>query len=279
MQLTNNITAPEYASYTSQQLQQFLLFENSRILFGTYYPEKKIFIKFKSLAIEMNELTSNLDELFIHLPELKENILSRTILLSGRKFTLIPDEFYVSGIEKNALTLNFKLDEQEVIRKDYIDKINSHLISSIDKNISDSLEMLNYDKIFHSVKAFLSGSFSLSGKFSNHIFIQINTGYITIIVIDSEQKLKLINSFPARSEDDIFYHIMNVSKQCQCNPENDNYYLSGNYNKNSALNKLLYNYIRFPFTLKLPDQIGFHPVFENFYPHLYYNLFAAVLCV
>jgi|GEM_PF-2316120 len=280
MNIDLNIQAPDFENYNSNSLYQFIEFGKFCLNAAVFNPQQNVFIALKKIVFNEEITQLQINTLTEALPEIENMFAKRILLFQQRKFTLLPEEFYENDIEKKVLGLNYKLRDDENCYKDYIDKLNAYLLSAISKKTENLIELVHYDALFNSVKPYLKSIYKIKpDSFNKSIFLQINDDFIILIVRDNNGGFQLINSFATKGDEDIFYHLMNVVKQTGCNPDKDSLYISGNYEKKSTLFQLVFKYIRYPFTQKMPENIGLHPVFENFFTHPYHNLFSTALCV
>ena len=76
-----------------------------------------------------------------------------------------------------------------------------------------------------------------------HMFVNVCTNHFEIIVI-SNKKLQLYNTFEYSTKEDFIYYILFVAEQLNLNPEQFELQLLGNIKKDDELYSIAYKYIR-----------------------------------
>ncbi|MDP4189020.1 MAG: DUF3822 family protein [Bacteroidota bacterium] len=114
--------------------------------------------------------------------------------------------------------------------------------------------------------------------FRPKVYINFQSGFFDITVLNMN-KLKLYNCFPFQNGNDVIYHLMNIYKRFNMNPEEVAVVLSGDISKNSPVFNLLTKYIRDIRFDKPGDQFIYSYTFKKFDPYIFLNLLNLYTCV
>ena len=243
-----------------------------------YDPAIREIISLKSFSCSREELT-NIDLIIPEVHNLKMNYRKKILIYSGQRFTLVPDEFLQNhDLAEKYFTINFSKETNESVLRDYIDKLKVYNVYGIDESIRKFNGQVSFDLKFHSISTYLKSIISNSNITDSHsIFIDIQNTFFTITLFQYGI-LQLCNSFPYKSSEEILYHILNISKHFDINPDKERYHFSGILYQNSPLYELLYKYFRQLELMVPPTGLNYHPSLNSIPLHIYYNVFAFASC-
>jgi hypothetical protein len=208
------------------------------------------------------------------------NYRKKILVYSGHRFTLVPEQFLENRelIEK-YFDINFSKEEKETLHKDHIDVLKTYNVFGIDESAQKFIGQVDFDIVIHSMSTYLKSIITtLNITESNSIFIDVQNTYFTVTLFQYGI-LQLCNAFPYRSSEDILYHIINISKHFNLDPDKETYRFSGILFQDSQLYKILYKYLRQPELMEHPSGLNYHSSVNTIPRHIYYNVFALASCV
>jgi len=244
-----------------------------------YNPATHEIISLKSFSCSKEEL-ANIDSVIHVVHDLKMNYRKKILVYSGQRFTLVPDIFLQKqDLLEKYFTINFSREDNELLYKDHVETLELYNVYSINESIEKFIEQIDFDVKMHSITTYLKSIIrTLNVAEPNSIFIDIQNTYFTITLFQYGI-LQLCNSFPYKTSEEILYHITNISKHFNIDPDQDLYRFSGILYQDSALYALLYKYLRQPEFLDHPSGLNYHSSINTIPKHFYYNVFALALCV
>ena len=206
------------------------------------------------------------------------NFKNVSVEILNHEATLVPSALFREKDESTYFQFNFN-DHDAVIRSEPVRAFEAMNIFGVPKLLTETLNHLfgSYDLHHHST-ALLEGihlSFKKSGE--KTFFLNIRKEYIDMVVTEGK-KLVFFNSFNYKSIDDLIYYVMFACDRLQMNPETVPTLLLGEVERESAIYKLLYKYIRNINFAKRPEVFNFSYVFKEIPAHFYFNIFSLAFC-
>lgn len=235
---------------------------------------------FRSYEVEMetDQEEKKLEKMQELNPELSLDYKSSYLIVSG-KFALCPAEFFNPTRKNMLFKYNHKLEGNEELHHQFFRGINAYAIFAV-KQKSFHL----YSRKFQGIQT-LPAEVCLAENLLNNppqekgTFLHTHTGKdsLTIAVI-RDNKLLLLNSFSWQEYQDILYYVLFVAKQTGVRPDKNNFYFSGEIDKNSPAYRLLYQYIENPVlsidkNLLLQSSNG-----DGEIAHRYFKTLSALSC-
>jgi hypothetical protein len=192
---------------------------------------------------------------------------------------MVPAAYYDQSAAGNYYAFNFDVKNEVKINADYIDQLNAYLVYPLPMDHAKLHELFSPDKILHAATPYIiSILLNVENYLSFRLFAEIESKHIRVALLENG-KLVMTNSFSYKTAADILFHIMNISRQFNLDPNRDKYYFTGIISKDSEIYTLLYKYIRYPMFLGSVNNIAFSSAFNQVPLHTFYNLFAITLCV
>ncbi|HPD64806.1 MAG TPA: DUF3822 family protein [Bacteroidia bacterium] len=272
-----SIKNPEIYRISPEKFLHFIYLHQKYTASTFYLPEKKMFY---NLTVRLLEEGQAPPEDWLEEIEEPFGKLRKIAILAGRKFTLVPEPYFEAGTEKNILSLNFNMNDNEIVKKDFLPPLQAFILYSVPPVMVSFLEHFQPEATIHAIHPFFLSSVSnIRQAAARSMILHVETEFIYILVFNQKHELLLANSFPYKAAEDILYHVLNVCSRLEINLSTDNFLISGDYYPDTEFYKLIFRYIKYPLTHRLPEAIKFHEVFEKFPFHSFFNLFSTALCV
>lgn len=204
--------------------------------------------------------------------------LKVTACIMSPEFTLVPEALFKAGDEEIYFRKNYPVSENLTIRAQHVQSFKLNIVFGIEKDLEKELNHLFQDpQLFHLSQALLAGiSMQLKVEAGKQLWLNIRRNKIDIIVSEN-RKLLLINSYSWQTNEDILYFTLFVCEQLELNPEKFPLTVTGEIENNSALQRLLENYIKSVRIPERPASLAF--VLDVDVPfHYYAMLYNLSLC-
>ena len=201
------------------------------------------------------------------------------ICITSSQYTLVPEALHHPGDEQAYFNLNFKNVSDVLVHRSHVNAYDLFTIYSIENELQKELTHLFQDpKFIHHSDVLLNSVNRLSRNNSNkQVFINVRQDEMDIIVTEGK-KLILMNTFTRNSNEDVLYYTLFVCEQLGIDPERTPFTLLGEVEKESALFKLLYNYVRKISFGERTRTLSFSNKFNDIPAHFYHTLFNLALC-
>ncbi len=185
--------------------------------------------------------TLDKDKLETILGELPEIYSEITLLIRNKNFITLPENFYNEDLSE-IFKLSYTLFPNETVWLDKSEQ-NIGIAYAIDKSLIDLIvAKFPRVKIHHEAKVILSKLYKEVNFKQPRILITINTENLIIFAI-SEGELMLCNSYPVKSNDDIFYFVMLAVEQLHFIPSETELVILGEPPARIEMFELFKNYI------------------------------------
>ena len=220
----------------------------------------------------------NIDDFKNEIPEIINKPKESRITLDTRLFTILPKEFNSDeDVSREVFSLNYSLDDEQEVSKQSIKFLNADLVFSNEFNLSN-LQTLKKTSNVSCVSASYLEQLNIEKDNLKKpaIFIDFNKEFLKIAYFEND--LKFFNAFPYQTKEEALYHILNIAGFFKLKTEEAAFYISGFIQENFEIYKLIYKYIRFPYFLKLPQNLSVGEHLKVLPAHIYYNIFAAISC-
>lgn len=201
------------------------------------------------------------------------------ICITSSKYTLVPEALHHPGDEQAYFKLNFKETTDVAVHRAHINVYDLFSIYSIENELQKELSHLFQDpKFIHHSEVLLNSVSRLSRNNSNkQLFLNVRQNEIDILVTEGK-KLLLMNTFSKSSNEDVLYYTLFVCEQLGIDPERTPFTLLGEIEKESALFKMLFTYIRKISFAERTRTLSFSNKFSEIPSHFYHTLFNLALC-
>ncbi len=247
-------TLQHYSNKTEISIQISL----SGFSFCIYSPENNLirafrYYKFTNTLLQEDFLNSVDDILhkddLLRLPQKKARVV-----ITGRKSTMIPHEFFHVEQLKQMLEFNHPIEDLEEIHYNNINFCDSYLTFAVPSYLAGMVaEKFKHIEFYNQASPLLFYAHQLikEGK-GDGVLVNLNKEFFDIIVIQNNS-LKLINTFLYVNSTDLLYFILYVCKQLKIDPNAISFYLTGEESNNRSLISDLSEYIsRLEKTFVLP---------------------------
>jgi hypothetical protein len=256
MQVIYDLKSPSFGEKQISNLHHHVIISKNEIKSSFFSPFDNFFHAFKSFRFNSELNFRIVNEFIINNFEFNTKPLLRKISFSNQRFCLLPTFLKDDHARVNAFEFSFKKQDGEILKHQILSELDSQLIFGLNPvqiKIANLLEVQDFSHFaFNYLRSILARKFYSD---SNELFIDIDQHFILAIIIKNGN-LQLINTYSYRTNEDILYHFLNLSKIFGLDTNKDTYFISGNYFKGAKLHTLLQNYIRYLFTIKLDDKVS-----------------------
>lgn len=232
------------------------------------------------LALKHWEFTSVVDGLipqyeiaFKNEPLLGLSFKKVAVGVSNNQFTLIPKKLYEHNQRQVYLQNITKVDSNKsLILVDNSSIDNACTVFAINK-LEHSFFTTKFPNVtfYHSTCPLAHGLLQSKGTDSKTVLVDIKRKSLDIVFAD-KGKIKLINSYPLKNEEDCLYFTLLIFDQFGIDPSNQKVYLSGDILPNSLKTTLLSKYIQHLEFIS-PEHLTYGKNFKAFdAKHKYFNL-------
>ena len=167
------------------------------------------------------------------------------LIYYDKSSTLVPSVLFDEKNSLNFLKYNTNIKINDLAANDSIlnNEITNVFIPYININNYIFDKFKTFDFFHYSSLLIQLLSLEISDNFSEKIFLNINDGFIDILLF-KHKKLEFYNSFEYNSNEDILYYILFCLNQLDLNPDKIHVSCTGNISLDSKVYELLYTYIR-----------------------------------
>ncbi|MBL0065403.1 MAG: DUF3822 family protein [Bacteroidetes bacterium] len=202
-----------------------------------------------------------------------------TVSISTPYYTLVPDGLFRKGDEQGYLQFNFPVEQDMTVYATPVPFFQLYSVFAIPTSLVTELNHLFEDpEIVHHSRALLE-SMSMFARThqERQLFLNFYGNDMDAIVTDGKN-LILMNSFSCKGIEDTLYFVLFLCEQLDMNPETIDVRLAGNIEKESALYKLLFRYIRNLSFSTRPGPAEYSYGFKDLPSQFFHPLFSLALC-
>lgn len=276
--LIYDLKDPSFSINNSRDYRLVIVLSDSSLILLVYYPNTNKYLSLKSWDIPGMKMLRNAVEFIRNIPELNYPFQKKILSVNTPTFTLVPEEYFAEELAEKYFHLNYENRQGEIIKTEIIKNLNTKLVYSLNLNYEFINEFLNPDIIVHSANSYIVSILTnIENYLSKKLFADIEKNFIRMAVL-VDGKLQLYNTFPYKTQEDLLYHLANVSREFKFKPDSDKYYLTGRITKESELYKSVFKYFRYPLLMPRPEQFTYSPVLSAIPSHLFYNAYTVLLC-
>lgn len=210
----------------------------------------------------------------------KENLLKKQynkthLFWAFAESILVPAELMNADRNLNMLNLVFGDAKQGIIRSDFLYKHNLHNVYRIPEQVTDifsgCLPVATQTHVF-------SPMVNRDMPAGNHLFTVFYSNSLTIMLC-KEGKLQVVQNFNYIHADDCVFHLLNVCKGFDVQPDSVTLHINGMIDANSGLYAAVYKYfLQIEFD-ELPRDHTYYEKIKDQPPHFFSHLFALASCV
>ncbi|MFC2096458.1 DUF3822 family protein [Bacteroidota bacterium] len=245
-------------------------------------PVREKYIAFSNINFQKDLV---LDDLYNVLEDHlhKNELLSKKykhvkLIWLSHKNTLIPNVYFKKENLKKYFEFNQKLEDLDEIHFNKLKYIDAYSIFTVPNQVAN-IFIKQFPKIsFYNQQApFIENTFLKYHSDSKKVFVNINYGFIDLIIIE-KGKLLLYNNFAYKTDTDIIYFVLYVFDQFKLNTQDTELILSGHINKESKLYSKLNEFIGHIKFDKPTEDFAYSYTFKKIPQHSFINLFNLHLC-
>ena len=222
-----------------------------------------------------HELAENLNAICKTEYLLQKHYSKTHIFWSFAESILVPAELMNADRNTNMLNLVFGDAKQAVIHADFLDKHNLHNVYRLTDAVVDIFaNCLPLATQTHLFSAFVNKEM----REGNRLFTVFYNNSLSIMLCN-EGKLQAIQNFTYHNADDCVFHLLNVCKGFDVEPDSVTLHINGMIDEKSGLYAAIYKYfLKMEFDA-LPDNYTYSDEIKNYPPHFFSHLFALASCV
>ena len=202
------------------------------------------------------------------------------ICYSTSNFTLIPDEIYSKHHNEEYLRQVTRVNDTQTVAAYKLKMLDLHVVYSIDKVVEDIVKSyFPGAKHMHIVAPLIMQSYEqCKKKDGKQVCLHVGNGIMGLILFDKD-KLKLVNTFPYKSDLDFMYYTLMVYDQFKLDPKEVPVYVTGRSNKKTSTYDQMSKYVRQIEFVQPPSYYQYSTSFEHVDLHFYSDLLSMKLCV
>jgi len=221
------------------------------------------------------ELAENLKIVCLIESLLQKQYAKTHIFWSFTESILVPAELMNADRNINMLNLVFGDARQGIIRSDFLYKHNLHNVYRLPYPGADvfanQLPVATQTHLF-------SELVNRNMPAVNHLFTVFYSNSLTI-VLGKEGKLQVVQNFTYNNSDDCVFHLLNVCKGFDVEPDYVTLHINGMIDERSGLYAAIYKYFLNIAFDTLPDNYSYTDEIKNHPPHFFSHLFELASCV
>ncbi len=226
------------------------------------------------------DLLNNISDILYKDDLLRLHYKKVRVIYTGRKSTLVPDEFFSMDKLKSILEFNQPIDDLDEIHYNAIAGCRSQLAFTIPTYFAGLITDKFPGAGFYSQASPLL-TYSLSGEekaLTGSVIVQLNKDFFDIIV-NAENRLKLYNTFLYVDASDLLYFILYVCRQLKIDTKQTPFYFTGEYSSDDALIREIRPYIPLIQSIEKPDYLLQSTVLKKLDPDRFFSVLYLVMCV
>ena len=208
------------------------------------------------------------------------NFKSVEILYATRKFTLVPQTFYLRGSLDKYLWFNNVQERGFVVIKNTFPKAECFCIFDIPQNLNEYLlERFPRTEIKHSLFPLVEGGLKRNRSFpvKDQVHLNFFRESFELVVVNGS-RLTCCNIFNYKTERDILYHVLFTFDQLKLSPESTELILHGQIPQVSPVYHLFKKYVKLTSFAKLDNTFQYSYTFSLLPEHYYSSLLSIYKC-
>ncbi len=226
-------------------------------------------------AANENELAEKFTKIFDSEILLQKQYNKTHIFWSFAESILVPAELINADRNMNMLNLVFGDARQGIILSDFLYKHNLHNVYRTPQPVIDIFS--GYLPVATQTHLF-STMVNKDLPEGNHLFTIFYSNSITIM-LSRQGKLQVVQNFEYHDADDCVFHLLNVCKGFDAEPDSVTLHVNGMIDEKSGLYAAIYKYFLNIEFEKLPDGYAYDGAIKDHPPHFFSHLFAFASCV
>lgn len=231
-----------------------------------------------SFSSQLNELqmTEKVKEI-LQLDDLLQKPFAKThIIWSYPESILVPPNLVNGNSNNEMLDLVYGDAQKGVIKSDFLYKHNLHNIYRIPETVRECVEAkFPYATQTHQYSLLVNREMN-SGE--DELFVVFYTNSL-ILMLCKEGRLQVVQNFAFSSPEDTAYHLLNVCKSFDVQPNKVILHISGMIDEKSNLYAAIYKYFLHIEFDRLPGDYTYAEEIKDHPPHFFSHFFSLASCV
>ena len=270
-----NIQATEINFETAQLFTEAGPMGFSLVVLGADDCFKAVVIYSFATGLHENEIAEKLKEISMSEKLLKKQYSKTHIFWAFTESILVPAELMNADRNLNMLNLVFGDAKQGIIHSDFLYKHNLYNVYRTPQTavdiFSSALPVATQTHLFSTIV-------NKDIPADNHLFTVFYSNSLTIMLC-REGKLQVVQNFTYNNADDCVFHLLNVCKGFDVQPDSAVLHINGMIDENSTLYAAMYKYfLQIEFDT-LPKGYTYDDSIKNHPQHFFSHLFALASCV
>lgn len=270
-----NIQAADIDFETAQLLAEAGPMGVSLVVLGAGDFFKAVVIYPFAAGLSATEIAGNLQQIYNSESLLKKPYAKTHLFWSFTESVLVPAELMNAERNENMLNLVFGDAGQGIIRSDFLYKHNLHNVYRIPQPVAD---VTGTSLPFATRTHFFSALVNKDMPQGNHLFTVFYNNSLTILLC-KEGKLQLVQNFGYTHPDDCVFHLLNVCKGFDVQPDAVTLHINGMIDAASALYEGIHKYFLYIELDAMPAGYSYDDGIKDHPPHFFSHLFALASCV
>jgi hypothetical protein len=221
------------------------------------------------------ELTENLKIICSSENLLQQQYSKTHIFWCFAESILVPVELMNADRNVNMLNLVFGDARQGIIHSDFLSRHNLHNVYRLPDAAADIFT--TYLPVATQTHLF-SALVNRELPAGNHLFTVFYSSSLTIMLC-KEDKLQVVQNFIYNNADDCVFHLLNVCKGFDVQPDAVTLHINGMIDEKSGLYAAIYKYFLNMEFDTLPEDYAYADEIKNYPPHFFSHLFELASCV
>ncbi len=199
------------------------------------------------------------------------------VIYTGRKSTLVPDEFFNKENLKSILEFNQPIDELDEIHYNAIAGCKSQLVFAIPTYFTGLITDKFPEAKFYSQATSLLHHSLQRNEHTELVIVQLNKEFFDIIII-RKGSLKLYNTFLYVSATDLVYFILYACKQLTIDTKTTPFYFVGEFASSLSLMQEIKPYTPIIQQFEKPEYIQQSTALKKLDYNRFYALLSLLMC-
>ena len=225
------------------------------------------------------DMLNQIDEILYKDELLRLNYKKVRVIYTGRKSTLVPDEFFRTDNLKQILEFNQPIDALDEIHYNAVPACQSQLVFAIPTYFAGLVAEKFKEAHFYNQATPLLIS-ALAGEETagtEKVIVQLSREFFDIIII-SKGKLRLYNTFLYVGATDLIYFILYACKQLKVDIKKTPFYFTGEFDSKESLMREVAPHIPSVKFFTDPEYIRQKPLFKKLDYSRFYSLLQLPVC-
>jgi len=230
-------------------------------------------------AILQEDIFNITDEILYKDDLLRLSFKKVRVIYTGRKSTLVPDEFFKNENLKSILEFNQPIDELDEIYYNTISGCQSKLVFTVPHYFTNIItDKFSNAGFYNQATPLLNYILSDEEKLQkDQVIVQLNRDFFDLIIV-REGRLKLYNTFLFVNATDLVYFILYVCKQIKIDLKTSPIYILGGLEAHESLMQEITPYLPSMQLFKIPEHFRQGSVLKKIDIDRFFTLLYLSMC-